>query len=161
MEGRGRGRGCPGRWVSRCLTKKKRGNIKRKSGNSFIGRVFSLISLGSQHVRPIGRTYGGPDEIELSTLLPPVPVWKRGTHYTHYTHYTHPTNFTYSTHSTHSTHFAHFTNFTHFPKLPPADYRRQLPVGRLSGRIGSPIGKNAPRLFQRTPLRLASRGGLG
>ena len=43
--------------------------LLKKSGNIF-GWVFFLISLGSPHVRPtgVGRTCGGPNEIELPAI---------------------------------------------------------------------------------------------
>ena len=34
----------------------------------FFGWVFFLISLGSPHVRPMGRTCGEPNEIELTPI---------------------------------------------------------------------------------------------
>ena len=38
----------------------------RKRAVKFFGWVFFLISSGSPHVRPMGRTCGEPDEIELT-----------------------------------------------------------------------------------------------
>ena len=43
------------------------GALTNKSGKSF-GWVFFLISSGSPHVRPMGRTCGEPDEIELTAM---------------------------------------------------------------------------------------------
>ena len=34
----------------------------------FLGWVFIFISAGSPHVRPVGRTWGGPKEIELTPI---------------------------------------------------------------------------------------------
>ena len=34
----------------------------------FLGWVFIFISVGSPHVRPVGRTWGGPKEIELTPI---------------------------------------------------------------------------------------------
>ena len=40
----------------------------RKRAVIFFGWVFFLISLGSPHVRPMGRTCGKPNEIELTPI---------------------------------------------------------------------------------------------
>ena len=40
----------------------------RKRAVNFFGWVFFLISSGSPHVRPMGRTCGEPDEIELTAM---------------------------------------------------------------------------------------------
>ena len=40
----------------------------RKRAVIFFGWVFFLISYGSPHVRPMGRTCGEPDEIELTAM---------------------------------------------------------------------------------------------
>ena len=40
----------------------------RKRAEMFFGWVFFLISSGSPHVRPMGRTCGEPDEIELTAM---------------------------------------------------------------------------------------------
>ena len=40
----------------------------RKIAVMFYGRVFFLSSLGSPHVRPVGRVYGEPNEIESTAI---------------------------------------------------------------------------------------------
>ena len=42
--------------------------LTAKSGDIFRVLVFFLISSGSPHVRPMGRTRGGPDEIGLTPM---------------------------------------------------------------------------------------------
>ena len=43
-------------------------SCSRKRAVKYFGWVFFLISSGSPHVRPMGRTCGEPDEIELTAM---------------------------------------------------------------------------------------------
>ena len=46
----------------------------------FFGWAFFLISLGSPHVRPVGRTCGEPNEIELTPIGVKLNVWLSARH---------------------------------------------------------------------------------
>ena len=62
----------------------RRWRAGRKRAVTFSGRVFFLISVGSPHVRPMGRTCGEPTEIELTPIGVELngsgraPAWRRG-----------------------------------------------------------------------------------